>query len=251
VSLEVLPNSAENARARQEIRRRGLHFITPWLAKVVYKTGLASGVNVGLHKKSWDVLKTLEFLEQHVDKSSPVLDLGAYGSEVLCSLNKLGFSNLTGIDFNPELLHMPFRESIKYVTGDFTKTSFPNQSFAAISAISVIEHGFSAPKLLAEMGRLLKPGGYFVGSTDYWPEKIDTRGVFAYGLDWTIFSKSDLLQFIREAANYGLQPVGPLNVQASKTTVRWFRRNYTFAWFAFQKTPSNGSQPSGRKDVQL
>lgn len=238
MSVEVLEKSVDNARARVELRRRGLDSVTPWFAKVLHKTRIVRGVNVGLLKKSWDVLRTLQFIEQHVSKTTPILDLGAYGSEVPCSLHKMGYSDLTGIDLNPDLRQMPYQQSIRYVTGDFARTSFPEESFGAITAISVVEHGFCGPKLFRETSRILKTGGYLIGSTDYWPEKIDTKGVIVYGLDWTIFSKSELLNLIEEAGKYRLVPVGPLHFEASVPTVNWFKRDYTFAWFAFRKIDS-------------
>ena len=235
MSLEVLAKSVENTRARAEIRRRGLDFVTPWLTKVLHKTRIVRGVNVGLLEKSWDVLRTLEFIEDRVSKTTPILDLGAYASEVLCSLHKMGFSDLTGIDLNPTLTRMPYQQIIKYVTGDFAHTEFPNETFGAITAISVLEHGFCGPKVFREVSRILRTGGYFIGSTDYWPEKVDTSGVMVYGLDWTVFSKEELRNLIEEARRYGLVPVGELNFEASERTVRWLKRDYTFAWFAFQK----------------
>jgi SAM-dependent methyltransferase len=217
------------------MRRRNLDFVTPWFARVLHKARVVKGVSVGDLKKSWDVLKTLEFLEQHVSKSTPVLDLGAYASEILCNLYKMGFSDLTGIDLNPRLMGMPYQQNIKYLTGDFTHTAFSDETFGAITAISVVEHGFCGPQVFREASRILKNGGYLVGSTDYWPEKIDTSGVTTFGLEWTIFSKDEILDLIKKAANNHLVPVGALNLEASKPTVRWLKRHYTFAWFAFQK----------------
>jgi SAM-dependent methyltransferase len=235
MSVEVLTKSADNTRARMEMRRRGLDFVTPRLTRLLRKAHLVDGVNVGLPQKSWDVLRTLQFVEQHVGKAAPILDLGAYSSEILLSLHKMGFSDLTGIDLDPEITRMPYGESIKYVTGDLAQTEFPNETFGAITAISVLEHGFSGAKVFREISRILKPGGYFIGSTDYWPEKVDTSDVVMYGLDWTIFSKNELLSFVEEAGKHGLAPVGQLNFEASETTVRCLNRNYTFVWFAFQK----------------
>jgi SAM-dependent methyltransferase len=217
------------------MRRRGLDSVTPFFSRVLHKTRLASGVNVGDLIKSWDVLKTLKFIEENVSSTSPILDIGAYASEVLCSLHKMGFQNLTGIDLNPKLRQMPFAEFIKYVAGDFTRSSFPAETFAAITAISVVEHGFSSSDFFKEMSRLLRPGGYLIGSTDYWPEKIDTSGITIFGVDWKIFSQYELSDFIAEAANYGLSPVGDLDFEASEKIVNYFQRQYTFAWFALQK----------------
>ena len=235
MSVEVLTRTGDNMRARAEMRRRGVDCITPWFQKVLHRTRLANGVIVGHAKKSWDVLKTLEFIEEHVSRTTPILDLGACSSELLCSLYKMGFSALTGIDLNPDVTRMPYNQNVKYVTGDFTNTSFPEEAFGAITAISVLEHGYCGPKAFREVSRILETGGYLIGSTDYWPEKIDTRGVTAYGLDWRIFSKGELLELIAEAGKHGLLPVGQLHFEAPEPTVRWFKRDYTFAWFAFQK----------------
>lgn len=235
MSIEVLTRSAENTQARVEMRRRGLDCATPRLKRLLRKAHLIRGVNVGLQQKSWDVLRTLRFVEEHVNKTAPILDLGAHSSEILLSLCEMGFSDLTGIDLNPELARMPYRKSIKYVTGDLTQTPFPAEAFSAITAISVIEHGYVGPKVFREISRILKPGGYLIGSTDYWPEKISTRGISLYGLDWKIFSKAELLDLVEEARGHGLVPVGPLNFKPVEATVRWLNRKYTFAWFAFQK----------------
>jgi len=239
MSLEVLAKSEDNSRARMEMRRRGLDFATPRLTRLLRKAHLVGGVNIGLLQKSWDVWRTLQFVEQHVGKAAPILDLGANSSEILLGLRKMGFSDLTGIDLDPGVTRMPSRESIKYVTGDFTQKMFPEEAFDVITAISVLEHGFSGAKVFREISCILKPGGYFIGSTDYWPEKIDTSDVVMYGLDWTIFSRNELLSLVEEAGKYGLAPVGQLNFEASETTVRWLKRKYTFAWFAFQKVGTN------------
>jgi len=239
MSVEVLARAADNKLARMEMRGRGLDFATPRLARWMRKARLLGGVNVGLSQKSWDVLRTLEFIEQRVDKHAPILDLGAYTSEILLGLNKMGFSDLTGIDLDPAIAQMPGGGSIKYVTGDLMQTPFPSAAFGAITAISVLEHGFSPAKAFGEVSRILKPGGYFVGSTDYWPEKIDTRGLFVYGLDWTIFSRNELTSLVEEAGRYGLIPVGPLHLDAAEAMIRWFKRKYTFAWFAFKKAGTN------------
>jgi SAM-dependent methyltransferase len=240
LSLEVLTNSVDNMRARAEMRRRELDFVTPWFTKVLHKTRIVKGVNVGLREKSWDVLRTIQFIEHQVSKTTPILDLGAYGSELLCCLNELGYSDLTGIDLNPTLTRMPFKQNIMCVTGDFTQSTFPDGRFGAITATSVIEHGYCGPKVFREISRILKTGGYFIGSTDYWPEKIDTRGVILYGLNWTIFSKDEILSLIEEAGKHGLVPVGQVNFQPSEATVHWLKRDYTFAWFAFRKVHVDG-----------
>src|SRR5271155_3433723 len=151
MSVEVLARSVDNTRARAELRRRGLDFVTPWFARVLHKTRLVRGIDVGDTRKSWDVLGTLKFVEDRISKTAPILDLGAYGSEVLCGLHQLGFSDLAGIDLNPALMRMPHKQSVRYVTGDFMHTSFPTATFGAITAISVLEHGFRGAEIFREV----------------------------------------------------------------------------------------------------
>lgn len=236
MSVKVLRTSTDNARARHELRQRGLDCVTPWLRRMLHKTHIVDGVTVGDLKKSWDVLTTLQFIEQNVEKTTAILDVGAYASEILCSLHRMGYSDLTGIDLNPGLERMPYHQCIRYTTGDFTDTAFPSGMFGAITAISVLEHGFCGPRIFREISRILKPGGYFVGSVDYWPKKLDTRGITVFNLDWKIFSKGELMDLIEEARKHGLVPVGQLDFEASEVITEWLKKKYTFAWFAFQKS---------------
>ena len=241
MAVEVLTSSFANVAARVEMTRRGLNLVSPWYVRAVHKARIIKGVNVGDVKKSWDVLRTVEFLDQNVTRSSSILDIGAYASEILCILYKIGFSNLTGIDLDPRLTWMPHAQSICYLQGDFTNTGFPANSFRAVTAVSVLEHGFCSDKVLAEVSRILMPGGYFIGSIDYWPEKIDTTGLTAFGLEWRIFSQTELLELVNQAGQYSLLPVGKLNLEAPEKTIRWLGKDYTFAWFALRKTLTKGA----------
>lgn len=237
MSVSVLKSRRESSQARDEMRRRGIDCLSPPGTRLLRKIGLRGGVDVGHPDKSWDVLRTVEFLERTLSRDAPVLDIGAYTSEVLCSLHRLGYTALTGIDLNPAVRLMPHADSIDYVVGDFTRTPFADASFAAVTAISVIEHGFDGPLLLTELSRILRPGGYFVASVDYWPEKISTDGISAYGMAWKIFSERELRAFLEEANAFGLAPAGEPDFTAADRTMRWKGKRYTFAWVALKKTP--------------
>ena len=197
--------------------------------------GLVRGVVLGDYLKSWDVLETLNFIEQHVKKNEPILDIGCYASEIIVTLHKSGYTNLTGADLNPDLKQMPCQGIIRYETANFMQTSFADASFKAITSISVIEHGFDGQGLLKEMSRLLQPGGYFIASFDYWPEKIDTTGIKFFGMDWKIFSKQDVADFIEQAAGYGLAPVGELHYEGEETPIECGGKKYTFGWLVLKR----------------
>ncbi|MFA6176125.1 MAG: class I SAM-dependent methyltransferase, partial [Phycisphaerae bacterium] len=151
------------------------------------------------------------------------------------ALHKLGYSILTGIDLNSNLQKMPYPKTIRYEIANFMNTKFADASFQAITSISVIEHGFNGASLLKEMSRLLKPGGCFISSFDYWPEKIDTTGQNFFGMDWKIFSKNEIADFINEATAYNLFPVGTMDYTSGDKAIDYWGKQYTFAWLALEK----------------
>lgn len=143
---------------------------------------------------------------------------------------------MSGVDLNPGVRRMPHSDVIRYEVADFMRTPFGDGSFDAVTSISVIEHGFDPQRLLAEISRLLRPGGYFLSSFDYWPEKVDTTGVRIFGMDWTIFSRGEVLDFLSVARGYALQPDGDLDLDAGDKVIHWGGKEYTFGWLALRKT---------------
>ncbi|HEV7239989.1 MAG TPA: class I SAM-dependent methyltransferase [Thermoanaerobaculia bacterium] len=239
MTLRVLQTVAENQAAREEMRQAGFSYwprtarprLRDWLL-------LRSPIPVGEMNKSWDVLQTVRLLQERLPADAPILDMGAWSSEILCCLHMLGFTGLTGIDLNSAVRSMPFENAINWVVGDMMATPFPDASMMAITSISAIEHGFALRPLFREVSRLLAPGGLFIASTDYWPEKIDTNGIRMFGLEWTIFSQEEIAAVLSTAGEYGLRAVGDLNFNAAEPTVDCVERRFTFVWFALEKVPS-------------
>lgn len=236
MTLAVLSLKAQIDAARRTLGRRGLSCTTPGWKVALQRYRLLPGIRIGDHVKSWDVLKTVGFIESHAAKDDPVLDIGAYASEVPLILHRLGYRRVAGIDLNPDIVKTPHSGGIDYRVGDFLHAPFPDRSFAAVTAISVIEHGFNGEALAAEIARLLKPGGFFIASFDYWPEKIPTDGIKLFDMSWTIFSRQEVQQFLAVAKEYGLVPCGPLAFDAADKPVSCAGRDYTFAWLAIKKT---------------
>jgi SAM-dependent methyltransferase len=235
MSLQVLQSTAQVDESRRVMQRRGLSAIDTRLDRLMRRFGLLRNLAVGDRKKSWDVLLALLLIEQRIAKTEPVADIGCFSSEVLIALHMNGYQNLTGIDLNPALKDMPLSHAIRYQISDFMHTPFDAGAFTAITAISVIEHGFRPAELLAEVSRLLRPGGIFFASFDYWPDKIDTKGKRFFGMDWLIFSRRDIEDFIAIAAKYGLQPTGELDFRAADKVIECAGMSYTFAALALTK----------------
>jgi len=235
VSFEVLQHRSQISSARKELERRGVSQLRSPFGRVLRKLSHSQQIGVGDRVKSWDVLKSLQFLEQQVTPDAAVLDIGCFACELLPALHEAGFSNLSGVDLNPDVARMPYEDAIHYEVANFMQTPFDAASFAAITAISVIEHGYHQRRLLSEISRLLAPGGYFVASFDYWPEKIDTTGVTFFDIEWLIFSRDEVDSMLAEASRYGLHPVGQIVQIAGDRTISCAGKRYTFAWLALRK----------------
>lgn len=235
MAMQVLQNKMQITNARHELISRGGSFAESAFISLMRRFGFVRGMAVGDRIKSWDVLATLNLIETHLKKNEPILDIGCYASEVIVALHALGYSNLVGIDLNPDLKKMPKANSIRYLSGNFLDTEFEDASFQAVTSISVIEHGFDGSALLREMSRLLKPGGLFIASFDYWPDKIDTTGIKFFGMDWNIFSKKDVVDFVSQAANYGLVPVGEMSYEGKEKVIDCGGMKYTFGWMALKR----------------
>jgi len=235
MTLEVLCFSRQIEEGRHALRQRGLSCATPEWKAILQRYRLLPGFRIGDRVKSWDVLKTVEFIESHAGKDAPVLDIGAYASEVPLILHRLGYRRIAAVDLNPDIVRMPYAGAIDYRVGNFLRAPFPDRCFAAITAISVIEHGFNGEALAAEVARLLKPGGFFIASFDYWPEKISTDGQDIFGMSWIIFSKPEVEQFIALAKSRGLVPYGPMDFSAGGKPISCFGRDYTFGWLVLKR----------------
>jgi SAM-dependent methyltransferase len=235
MAAEVLQSKLDISQSRAEMRAMGIDCTSPFYLQIARKVGLTKKAIIADHRKSWDILKTVKFIRDTVKPDAPILDIGAYASEMLCALHRLGHSNLSGVDLNREVVNMPYADAIRYVLSDFMHMPFKDSSFEIITAISVIEHGFQGDALLDELSRVVKPGGYFIASVDYWPDKINTDGIRAFGMDWRIFSKDELLAFFILAGKFGFSPVGELNLSASNPIISWEGKQYTFSWFVIQK----------------
>ncbi len=202
MSLEVL----QGERPIEEARERLVQRKSSCLGMEVGRRGMwqrlrgKSAARLGDAVKSWDILRTAEFLESRIPRTARILDIGAYNSEIFCELHRLRFTRLVGVDLNPGIREMPFGQHFRYQVGNFLRTPFLDRSFDVITTISVTEHRFDAPVRLGELSRLLEAGGCFVASVDYWPEKIDTADTRFFGMGWCISSSQEVEAFVAQAA---------------------------------------------------
>lgn len=234
--FEVLQSPEQFREARQALRREGRSALEAAPLRWMRRLGLVPGLAVGELNKSWDVARTLQVIEQRLPRDAAILDLGAFCSELPVALAMMGYTQVHGIDLNPDIAKMPFADKVRYTVGNFMETRYPDASFDAVTAISVIEHGYEPERLLAEVARLLRPGGMFIASFDYWPQKIDTTGTTFFGLSWLIFSQRDYQALLETAARHGLHPLAGTSQDAAQRAIHCAGFDYTFAWTVLQKS---------------
>jgi len=212
--------------------------------------------------KSWDTWKIINFINKSAMKNAKILDVGCNGSPILPLLKKLGFKNLYGCDvdlkirkrrllrriknkafnLNPDqLLNEMLRneENFYHLTiQDLEKTNYEASFFDFISSLSVIEHGVNISNYLSEMNRILRPGGFLLTSTDYWPEKIETiSNVYDRPSNDVIFDKNEIKEILADVNKNGFSVYGEMNFDFRDKVVKWKKtdKKYTFIFFCLQK----------------
>jgi SAM-dependent methyltransferase len=186
--------------------------------------------------KNWDALGAVATVLDLVGDRSAVLDAGsARYSPVLAWLRLYGLTDLVGdnLEFGADVR----RDGVLFRYGDITATDFPDGRFDAITCLSVIEHGVPVRAFLAEVARILRPGGVLVVSTDYDQAPPDTSGITMYGRPVRIFSPADIRALVADAADAGLDLLGQLMLDHAERPVHWARTglDYTFMRLAFRR----------------
>lgn len=187
-------------------------------------------------EKNWDSLAALDCILARTKPDDRVLDAGSvFNAVILPWLALYGYQNLFGNN-----LAMRRRVKIGPITydhGDITKTGYADGTFAAITCLSVIEHGVPVEAYLREMARILRPGGVLITSTDYWQEGMDTSGKIAFGVPVRVFDQPQIEQLLATARTFGLYPTSDIDLRCEERAVHWPRQrlDFTFVLLTLEK----------------
>lgn len=206
----------------------------------------ALGLGLPLHNepaKNWDSLAALDSILRRTNTTAAILDAGAeFYSVILPWLFLYGYRNLRGINlgFSSPIQLGP----IRYERGDITRTGFKENTFDAVTCLSVIEHGVDLDRYFKEVARILKPEGVVITSTDYFETPIDTQGKEAFGAPIRIFRRDEINDALQVASSHGLALTGPLDLSCGEKTVHWkqYQLDYTFLAFTLKKGMRPGSE---------
>lgn len=151
----------------------------------------------GLHKRCREVIR-------RAGPSGRILDVGCATGIFLNGMQQRGWQAV-GIEpshFAAEYARKRF--GLEVVEGFLEDTNFAAESFDAVSLWDVLEHVYSPAETLAEIARLLKPGGWLVMSLPN-PESWERAWFGRYWAGWEVprhfhlFTRAVLKRYLQDA----------------------------------------------------
>ena len=148
------------------------------------------------------------------------LDIGCGNGKFLGKLRILGWEP-QGVEFNEGAVNVCRDNGLTVSHGDLQSAGFPDESFDMVSARHVIEHIPDPDRFIAEIARILKPGGYFYIRTPN--SKALGRKVFAkywfpndVPRHLVLFSRTNLTLL---AGRYGLAKLRAVTLSSPKAVL--------------------------------
>jgi 2-polyprenyl-3-methyl-5-hydroxy-6-metoxy-1,4-benzoquinol methylase len=148
----------------------------------------------------------ISFIERAAANRTGVdlLDVGCGSGTLLGLLKHRGFRPI-GVDFSSEAARIAEKENgVSVIVGSLDQARFPDHSFDIVTLFHVMEHVTNPRRVLAEVSRILKPGGALVlqvPNIDSWQFKA--FGVRWYGLDLPRhvidYSKEAMLKLLNDS----------------------------------------------------
>ena len=133
---------------------------------------------------SENVINFIKFLSSKgtLEKNSPILDAGCGRGRLLVELEKLSFTNTTGVDISNvavEYARSQTHSSTVIVADLVNNLPFPNNSFDLIFDLTMVSscHPDRWPNIFQEFNRLLKNGGYLI--SEIFERPFDTSLIHA------------------------------------------------------------------------
>jgi len=129
----------------------------------------------------------IPWIIQEIGSRKTVLDIGCGAGLLTNALAKEGHL-VHGIDISESSLAVAKQydstQSVSYQKASAYELPYPNQSFDVVCAMDVLEHVEEPNRLIAEAGRVLRPGGLFFFHT--FNRNLLSYLVVIKGVDWCV-----------------------------------------------------------------
>lgn len=171
--------------------------------------------------KRWEYPWALE--QAGLTPGARVLDAGCGASIFPIYLAAAGY-RVCACDLGlPGRLDRLHEVDVGYLGADLCHLPLAAESFDTVFCISVLEHlpRSSMPAALAQMHRVLRPGGRLLLTTDYWRDASEelwyTGEGRSFRVDWNVFDEALLRRLVLAASGFRVMGEIDLNVDWERT----------------------------------
>jgi len=150
-----------------------------------YSTDYLPHTRPGLSGKAKGVLerRSVRLLWDFLGPPARVLDVGCATGDLLAAIRARGNSNLTGVEPGPEASRVARDRGLDVRTGVLESERFASSSFDTVLISHTIEHVRDPVAFLAEVERILAPGGHVL----LWLPNVDSIEARLFGRFWIGF----------------------------------------------------------------
>ena len=240
--LLLLQDFNEIKAARSYLKRSNLSFLKSKLVNRISSKEWIPFEPLGDIYKSWDIFHSLNIMKySSCDFNSEILDMGSYGSEITHIINRIGYRNISVVDFNPNIKKanhgLNFCKNI-FIGDMYEKNTYSGNKFDLITNISVIEHGYDKNKFINIIDNILNEKGILLISFDYSSHKLDTSQLRLFNLSWDIFIPEMVSDLVQSLSKINVVPIIDNNYEILKnsyTPIIHHGLKYTFAFMGFKR----------------
>lgn len=240
--LLLLKDFNEIKVARSYLKKSNLSFLKSKLINRISTKKWIPIEPLGDINKSWDIfhsLNIMKYLSCHFN--SKILDMGSFGSEITHIMNKMGYRNISAVDFNPNLKNskhgLAFCKNL-FIGDMYEQKTYYGNKFDLITNFSVLEHGYDKNKFINIIDNILNEKGTLLISFDYSSYKLDTSQLRLFNLSWDIFTPEMVSDLVKSLSQINVIPIIDNNYEILKnnyTPISHHGLDYTFAFMGFKR----------------